>query len=178
MRLPRRCDAGSETPQCQTPQAEIDLLTALRTLYGADGALLHSKLIFMTVVDVHLLTLALEHVYQCVGHLTACLPPDTRAAADRFRAAWGSVRDVRNALEHKEEYVAGSGQRPDLVDPVWSPPTMGVSRHLRTSNAGLEAVSVLGKWYQVGASITAAGALSPLLLAETTRIAPRATGSS
>jgi hypothetical protein len=174
--LQQGSNAGYEVPLWS--QADIDLLTALRTLYGIDGALLHAKLVYMTVVDVHLLTLALEHVFQCLGHLTASLSPDAAVAADRFRAAWGSVRDVRNALEHEEEYVAGGGQRPKLVDPVWVPPTMGASRQLRTSDAGLDAVSVLGKWYQVGESISAAHALRPLLLAETDRIASRATGLS
>ncbi len=108
----------------------------------------------ITVVDLHMLALALEHVYIAAKHLRPGLTGDAAAVAKEYIRLWRQVGDLRNALEHEEEYLAGGGKRrPKLVDHSWIPPHVGTSRPYDRSSRGVEAIKALGKTYPVGAVI-------------------------
>jgi len=152
-------------------EAEACLINCMRELFGPDGNIFWSELRMMTVLDVHVMTLALEHTYQGVIHLLPALSGETKSAAERFGDAWKRVRDVRNGLEHEEEYLARQGQRPGLVDAAWTPPAVGVARHTQTNGTGLTAICALGRWYHVADSIAAARTLRVHLSAEAAAVA-------
>jgi hypothetical protein len=128
----------------------------------------------MTVLDVHVLTLALDHAYHGVLHLLPMLSPDANVSANRFVHAWKAVRDVRNGLEHEEEYLAGAGQRPNLVDSAWTPPVVGVSRHTILNDDGIAKIAALGRWYDVAEAVAAAVNLIDRIAAEAEAVALRA----
>jgi hypothetical protein len=162
-------------PSEQARHFETCLLASLRGLFGETiGGLLFTELSYMTVADVHLVTLALEHAYQAVIKVKADLSPDCHDSANRFERAWASVSDVRDLLEHEEEYLVGKGRFPQKADPNWMPPAMGMSRPLQLTDSGIAAIQVLGKWYDVRETIAAALALKAILLEETSKIAPKA----
>jgi hypothetical protein len=159
-------DGEARLRQAATTETESCLLECMRELFGADGSVLWSEIRMMTLLDVHVMTLALEHVYQGVTHLLPTLSDEARNAADRFGDTWKRVREVRNGLEHEEQYLAGQGQRPGLVDAAWTPPAVGVARHTQVNAAGLVAISALGRWYHVADTIAAARELMVHIAAE------------
>src|SRR5882672_5505986 len=168
-----RQSAGGALPE-QVRQFETCLLASLRGLFGeAIGGLLFTELSYMTVADVHLFTLALEHAYQAVIKVRADLSPDCHGSADRFDRAWARVSDVRDLLEHEEEYLVGEGRFPQKADPNWMPPAMGMSRPMQLTDSGIAGIQVLGKWYDVRETVAAALALKTILLQETGKIAPK-----
>ena len=66
---------------------------------------------------LHMLCLALNHLDRCLELLAASrLPKDFPHRLCRaFRKAWRPVRDLRDVLEHQEDYIAGRGKQPSLV---------------------------------------------------------------
>jgi hypothetical protein len=154
---------------------ETCLLASLRGLYGEDlGGRLFVELSSMTIADVHLFTLSLEHAFQALVKLQLDLSPGCQELVARFQAAWAEVSDVRDLLEHEEEYLIGKGKFPAKVDPNWTPPGMGMSRPMRMSDAGIVSIQVLGRWYDVRGAVAALLALRPCLREETSKIAPKA----
>jgi hypothetical protein len=134
---------------------------------------LYADLVGVTVTDVHVLAVALEHVYQACLHIETWGEPDAAAVADRFMTAWSRVRDLRNGLEHEEEYLADKGRYPSKVAPDWKPPTVGVARWCEYDTTGFVAVYSLGNRYEVKDSIAAALAVRPHLGRELAAIALR-----
>lgn len=66
----------------------------------------------------HLLVIALEHLSNCARLLAPVCPPEVATAADDFGTAWAKDREIRNFLEHEEEYLVGRGlRRSKLSDP-------------------------------------------------------------
>jgi hypothetical protein len=95
--------------------------------------------------DVHALALALEHLMKCLKVLKNHGEPDAiKTAAAAFRRAWGKtpvsahdsagrpfriegpLRELRNVLEHEEDYIADSGHHPELVASGWDGQGPGV----------------------------------------------------
>ena len=128
-----------------TTPAEYRVLQGMREMLGTDGNIFWSQVRMMTVLDVHVMTLALDHAYHGLLHLVPTLSPEASTAANRFVRAWKAVRDMRNGLEHEEEYLAGVGQRQNLVNAAWTPPAVGVSRHTTLNDNGVARVSALGR---------------------------------
>lgn len=66
---------------------------------------------------LHMLCLALGHLDRCLELLASSrLPQDFPHRLCRaFRRAWRPLSDLRDILEHEEDYVAGRGKKPSLV---------------------------------------------------------------
>jgi hypothetical protein len=86
-----------------------------------------SQLVIIQTVDaveferyrrgLHMLCLALQHLDRCLELLISSrLPADFPGdRARRFRRTWRTLQDLRDVLEHEEEYLAGRGRNPALV---------------------------------------------------------------
>jgi hypothetical protein len=96
----------------------------------------------------------MKHLEVCLEHLNN--EGITVASDTAFLSAWrsDSMRNLRNALEHEEEYVAGLVQNQGLVGTRWQP-GQGDKR-FDWDNAGIREVTVLGVTYDVRISIHAA----------------------
>jgi hypothetical protein len=70
-----------------------------------------------TIERAHFLTVALEHLASCAKHLRTDAAPELRHRLVEYVEAWGGVRDVRNLLEHEEEYLTGGGNNRGLLPP-------------------------------------------------------------
>jgi hypothetical protein len=149
-------DPAKRAQYLATAPAEYRVLEGMREMFGIDGNIFWSQVRMMTVLDVHVMTLALDHAYHGVLHLLPTLSREANTTANRFVHAWKAVRDVRNGLEHEEEYLAGAGQRQNLVDAAWTPPAVGVSRHTTLNDNGVARISALGRWYDVAEAVAAA----------------------
>lgn len=167
-------DPATQEKCFATTPAEYRVLEGMREMFGTDGNIFWSQMQMMTVLDVHVMTLALDHAYHGMLHLLPTLSPDANASANRFVHAWKAVRDVRNGLEHEEEYLAGAGQRPNLVDAAWTPPVVGVSRHTALNDDGIAKIAALGHWYDVAEAVAAAVDLIDPIAAEAEAVALRA----
>ena len=67
---------------------------------------------------LHMLCLALKHLDRCLELLKSEWPDDFPAhQAKKFRAAWKPLKNLRDVLEHEEDYDAGIGKKPSLIDP-------------------------------------------------------------
>ena len=67
---------------------------------------------------LHMLCLALKHLDRCLELLADKWPrgfPEQKAK--EFRRAWKPLQDLRDVLEHEEDYIAGVGKKPSLVAP-------------------------------------------------------------
>jgi hypothetical protein len=104
--------------------------------------------------DVHMLSLALKHLDSCLRFLGES--GETVAGAADFRAAWDAVSDMRDALEHEEEYVAGRGKFPRLFDQSWVENDYFEDHLLIWGNEGITSVSFMGRTYKVRRAIAAA----------------------
>ena len=86
-----------------------------------------SQLVIIQTVDsiewerytrgLHMLCLALGHLDRCLELLASSrVPPDfPHRSCREFRRAWRPLSDLRDVLEHEEDYVAGGGRKPSLV---------------------------------------------------------------
>jgi len=149
-------DPAARAQHFATTSAEYRVLEGMREMFGADGNILWIRVGKMTILDVHVMTLALEHACNGVRHLLPTLSPEARTAANRFVNAWTAVRDVRNGLEHEEEYLVGDGRHNDLPAADWTPPAVGVSRHFALNDNGVARIQALGRWYDVAEAVAAA----------------------
>ena len=67
---------------------------------------------------LHMLCLALKHLDRCLELLETAWPNTFPwQQAKNFRAEWKPLRDLRDVLEHEEDYDAGFGRKPLLIDP-------------------------------------------------------------
>lgn len=57
--------------------------------------------------SVHMLAVALRHLDRCVLLLQRAVPVE---GGRTFRRSWRSVSELRDVLEHEEEYVAGAAK--------------------------------------------------------------------
>lgn len=137
------------------------ILHALRRyLRGHYAWLAWHSVVSLTIFDAHFVTLALEHCSNTLRHLREGLDPTTEAEAiasiDEYLRLWRDVRDVRNAFEHEEEYLAGEGQKPALPNPDWDGGArVGRSQHMTYNENGLQTVDALGRTYHLGLVIDA-----------------------
>lgn len=166
-------DPAKRAQYSATTPTEYRVLDGMRDMFGTDGNILWSRVRMMTVLDVHVMTLALDHAYHGVLHLLPTLSPEANTSANRFVQAWKAVRDVRNGLEHEEEYLAGAGLRENLADVAWTPPAVGVSRHTTLNDSGVAGISALGRWYDVAEAVAAAVALIDPISAEAAAVVLR-----
>lgn len=103
--------------------------------------------------DVHFLCLALKHLDTCLRILNEA---GFHVGYDeKFRVEWGKLSALRDAIEHEEEYAAGTGRRAQLVGSGWDPWGETAIRASFTGD-GLYTVTVLGKTYEVRDAIRAA----------------------
>jgi hypothetical protein len=123
---------------------------AAEALEGEDAASKHGAVIN----DVHMLSLALKHLDSCLRHLSES--GETIEGAAEFRAAWKAMSDLRDALEHEEEYIAGRGKRPCLFSRRWVANDYHEEHFLMWGNEGIESVSFMGRTYKVRPAIAAA----------------------
>lgn len=165
-------DPATRAQHLATTPAEYRVLQGMRELFGLDGNILWTRLGMLTISDVHFMTLALEHAYSGAKFVLPTLSPEATTSANRFVRAWGAVRDVRNALEHEEEYLAGAGKR-NLNDAAWTPPAVGVSRHITLNDNGVARIQALGRWYDVAEAVAAAVDLIDSISAEAAAVALR-----
>jgi len=115
-----------------------------------------------TIDALHMLSLSLNHLDACVAVLDEAR--DVLAGARQFRTAWAAVSDLRHALEHEEEYIAGRGKFPRYVGNSWLAGEYFESHLFVWDSEGIESVGFLGRTYRVRPAIVAALALeSPLL---------------
>lgn len=129
---------------------ERSIISNLRKLYPNDLAVnLYVDLSHVTIPDIHILCLALEHLYQAVRRLQKTFEPEAKTAARRFIKSWKKVRSLRNGLEHEEEYLAGCGKFKEMQDPNWMPPRIGASRQTQANEEGFLSIWVLGRQYNV-----------------------------
>ena len=111
---------------------------------------------------LHMLSLALQHLDSCLKFLTES--GETLAGAADFRAAWRAVSDLRDALEHEEEYIAGRGKRPRLFDQSWVANGYFEDHLLIWGSEGINSVSLMGRTYKLSPAIVAALDLEAHLL--------------
>jgi len=117
--------------------------------------------------DIHMLMLALQHLYKCVSALRRAGAPLT--GFKELKAAWAGIKDVRNAFEHEEEFIlkrglGGSQER--VVAPTWW--DQGLWDVATTSDdEGLKEVLFMGRRYEIRPAILAALELDEQLLALT-----------
>lgn len=153
---------------------ESVVLGGLRRLFPVQFAnRIFSELSHLTIPDIHILVLALEHLFRSLKHLRPSYGDEACKATDVFIEEWKKVREIRNGLEHEEEYLAGVGKYDDLPDKEWTPPMAGASRNTKCDTNGFVEISVLGKSYNVQRSIEAALNLRPHLSFEASRVALR-----
>lgn len=124
---------------------------------------------------VHVAVLAMEHLATCLKLLRSSWPGElARAEADRFLRAWKGTSQLRDVLEHEEEYLLGRGkeqaQRVNdarrgtiLLRGVRVP--MYAIHETPDSGGRLTGMSVLGVTYDLTAPLDAAEALVAPLLA-------------
>jgi hypothetical protein len=107
--------------------------------------------------QLHLLSLALEHIDNTLKFL-----PDsvTLTGASEFRTAYshseGKPSDLRDALEHEEEYVAGGRKRPTLIGFGWPEAGYPDSKPFISDESGIIMVVFMGRSYLLRPAIQAA----------------------
>jgi hypothetical protein len=131
---------------------------AAKSLEGEDAAFKYRA----AINDVHMLVLALKHLDSCLKFLADSR--ETLAGAAEFRAAWDAVSDLRDALEHEEEYIAGRGKRPQLFGQSWVANGYFEDHLLIWGNEGIDWVGFMGREYRVRRAIAAALNLEAPLL--------------
>lgn len=90
-------------------------ITAIRLI--AEGSVFRSGRDPRSLLEARMLVLSLDHLDQCI-HWIERLGWPREVPAGRFevfRKQWVPLRDLRNALEHEEEYLAGRGKYPTLL---------------------------------------------------------------
>jgi hypothetical protein len=127
-------------------------------LEGDDAASKHR----VVIDDLHMLSLALQHLDSCLKFLADS--GETLAGAADFRAAWHAVSDLRDALEHEEEYVAGKGKKARLFSQSWVTNGYFEDHLLIWGNGGIDWVGFMGREYRVRPAIAAALNLEAPLL--------------
>ncbi len=116
--------------------------------------------------SLHLLMLALEHLDQCLAHLTfgdGELPRlktlSRQAWAKRVyprnRKNWFPLSSVRDVLEHEVEYVVGPGKFPGRVEESWREDGYREGTVLYDRD-GVVSIVVLGVTYGVRDAVAAA----------------------
>ncbi len=116
--------------------------------------------------DVHMLVLALDHFDQCLRWLEASHGTVAREERDAYRGVWAQSADLRDALEHEEEYLAGFGRRrAELLGVPAEAAARGDTWSISFAygDDGIQAVTVLSKQYAIGDAIDRAQALKPAL---------------
>jgi hypothetical protein len=103
---------------------------------------------------LHMLSLALQHLDSCLKLLTEA--GETLAGAADFRAAWHAVSDLRDALEHEEEYIAGRGKHPRLFDQSWVANGYLEDHLFIWGSEGIDSVDFMGRPYKLRPAIVAA----------------------
>lgn len=117
---------------------------------------------------VHMVVLGLDHVDGCLRLMSAHWPDEFPAEqADAFCTAWKPLQDLRDLLEHEEDYIAGSGRKPGLLGDLrgWvrgrhgvKVPSFGTAHHL-DAKGQLVGLTVLGRDYDLSAALAAGRAL-------------------
>lgn len=117
---------------------------------------------------IHMVVLGLAHADGCLALIGPRWPNEFPAAeADAFRAAWKPLRDLRNVLEHEEDYIAGRGRKPGLLGDLsgWvrgrhgaKVPFYGAAHHM-DADGRLVGLTALGRDYDLSAALAAARAL-------------------
>jgi hypothetical protein len=60
---------------------------------------------------VHMLVLSLEHLHKCLNRGSGQRDPDFPwDLAQRFNRAWEPLSDIRDTLEHEDEYIGRTGK--------------------------------------------------------------------
>ncbi|MEZ4481965.1 MAG: hypothetical protein R3B97_12585 [Dehalococcoidia bacterium] len=104
--------------------------------------------------DLHLLGVALGHLARIAELLEPTVDTATALLLRRFRDAWYPIRQLRNFLEHEEDYIAGVGRNRTLIGPRALQATIGYSRWTAgTRRQGLRTVEVLGHEFDVSESV-------------------------
>jgi hypothetical protein len=116
-----------------------------------------------TIDGLHMLSLALEHLDACVRVLDEA--GEVLAGSGKFRTAWGAVSDLRDGLEHEEEYIAGRGRFARLFSPSWVADGYFESNLFIWGPEGIDAVGFMGQDYDVRPAIVTALDLEAPLLA-------------
>ena len=116
-----------------------------------------------TIDALHMLSLALQHLAACVGVLDGA--GEVLAGSGEFRTAWAAVSELRHALEHEEEYIAGGGKYPWYVGDSWAADGCFESHLFIWGPEGIDSVGFMGRTYRVRPGIVAALALEIPLLA-------------
>ena len=122
----------------------------------------------LAIVEVHMfgahmVTLALQHLHECLEHLRRSVQftPATKVAVDAFRQTYRSsnVTQLRHALEHEEDRIAGHalgrGAKRKYDGPYPDPIITG----FKTGAALVTAIRVLNTDYDLTDVIEAALAL-------------------
>ena len=128
--------------------------------------------------ELHLLMISLEHLDNCLKYLvTDSLDDRFKELGTRYRESWRPprqvqgtpedeppiTREVRDALEHEEEYIAGPGRFPDSATDEWRETFQ--SGTFMWDDDGINVLVVLGKGYEVKNAIRSALALKEALTA-------------
>lgn len=103
--------------------------------------------------DIHMLVLALEHLDSCVRLLQQ--GGEEAQEWSTFLDLWAKVSDVRDALEHEEEYLIEAGRKHEFRGPLWNPKGMPSAVTIWGTN-GPDSISVLGKQYEIGRATASA----------------------
>jgi len=131
---------------------------AAKSLEGEDAAVKYRAVID----EVHMLSLALQHLDSCLRLLSESGEILTGAAD--FRTAWGAVSDLRDALEHEEEYIAGRGRFSRLFSQSWAENGYFEDHLLIWGSEGIDSVNFMGRPYRARSAIAAALNLEAPLL--------------
>lgn len=111
-----------------------------------------------------MLVLSLEHFGNCCRLLR---PGSSRELSDgmrTFRDEWKKTADLRDALEHEEEYLAGRGSRRErIIGDRWDPDGGSYSNGFAYRDDGLQTFYLLGRDYDLQHAIRAALAIGPLV---------------
>ena len=112
--------------------------------------------------DVHMLILALQHLYECVSVLVRSGEP--LLGGKDYQATWDRIRDLRDAFEHEEDYIAGRGKYPErMVSASWIESDLPDIAQV-VDDDGLKEVHFFGRPYEIGPAIMAALNLDEVLL--------------
>jgi hypothetical protein len=112
------------------------------------------------IARAHFATLALEHLGTCCELLTSHAPDELAELMRKFVKDW---EELRNVLEHEEEYILGGGRQRKLFDPeeIERPPTRGAAGG---TNTGLMNLEIYGRVLDFAPHVSRANAMKQSLL--------------
>ena len=166
---------GPPEERAERREAEMaDRHRRWRGLTSAEIRVLSGEQLRPNVLDIHTLVLALFHIDTSLRFVLDGLRGSLAALARGYCEQFLLIKDLRDALEHEEEYLAGKGWKPTRLIPEGTIDHLeaGIGRHTATGPEGLMVVEVLGAKYYPRACIDLGLSLRSPLLAEIARLTP------